>query len=432
MEERRTLGLQWRLVAVTAAAGALSSGLAVLGVWAAREFGFGGIEALAIGAAAGLAGGLVASVWSFRLARAIKHRLWNAGDLAGRIRRGDLSARLPVSDADEIGELETQLNEMAAYLEQAVGQLSRLAEQNRRLAEEAGRGAALEERARIARDLHDTVNQQLFVLSLRTAAVRKRVAAVAGSLPPGGDPASGPSGTAPGSVSPAAGSAVGGIAGGPGGAPGSAGAGSTEFATQLLGELATLEEMARAAHSQIRELILQLRPTTLEQHGLGPALAEYVKTVAEREGWEVESEIDQTIRLRGSQGEALFRVAQEALNNVSKHARAKRIRVSLTQGEDGEVRLLVADDGVGFDRRAGIRPTAVGLAGMRERMAAVGGRLQVRSAPGEGTEVLAILPPEPAGDGDSAANRPGAGDTAKPVPCAAAEAADKPVPERSG
>ena len=230
-----------------------------------------------------------------------------------------------MSDADEIGELETQLNEMAAYLEQAVGQLSRLAEQNRLLAEEAGRGAALEERARIARDLHDTVNQQLFVLSLRAAAVRKRVGAASGAAA-GGDGAG---------VEP-----------------------------QLVTELANLEELARTAHSQIRELILQLRPTTLEQHGLGPALAEYVKTVAERENWAVENEIDQALRLRGAEGEALFRVAQEALNNVAKHARASRIRVVLERADEGEIRLLVADDGVGFDRRAGIRPTAVGLAGM--------------------------------------------------------------------
>ncbi|MBY6277768.1 MAG: hypothetical protein CWE10_16490 [Symbiobacterium thermophilum] len=356
MEERRTLGLQWQLVAVTAAAGLLASGLAVFGVWVALQQGFGWNEALVAGVAAGVAGGLAAAAWSFQLARGIKRRLWNAGDLAARIRRGDLSARLPVSDADEIGELEMQLNEMAAYLEQAVGQLSRLAEQNRLLAEEAGRGAALEERARIARDLHDTVNQQLFVLSLRAAAVRKRVGAASGAAA-GGDGAG---------VEP-----------------------------QLVTELANLEELARAAHSQIRELILQLRPTTLEQHGLGPALAEYVKTVAERENWAVENEIDQALRLRGAEGEALFRVAQEALNNVAKHARASRIRVVLERAGEGEIRLLVADDGVGFDRRAGIRPTAVGLAGMHERMAALGGSIQVRSAPGEGTEVLAVLPPSP-------------------------------------
>gem|GEM_PF-714174 len=362
--------MQWRLVAVTLAAGALSSGLAVLGFWVAGEYGLGQEDALLVGAITGLAGGLVASVWSFRLARRIKYRLWNAGDLAARIRRGDLSARLPVGEVDELGDLETQLNEMAAYLEQAVGDLSRLAEQNRLLAEEAGRGAALEERARLARDLHDTVNQQLFVLSLRAAAVRKRVSRELSGT--GGVPAA------------ADGPAAGGSAGGE---PGS----SKSYLASLPEELAALEELARAAHSQTRELILQLRPTTLEQQGLGPALAEYVRTAATREGWEVEKEIDPTLRLRGPEGEALFRVAQEALNNAAKHARASCIRVAL-QRVDGEIQLMVADDGVGFDRNLGIRPTAVGLVGMRERMVALGGSLRVRSAPGQGTEVAAILP----------------------------------------
>lgn len=396
MEERRSIGMQWRLSAINLAAGLLSSILAATGVWAATAYGLPLQRALLAGVGTGLVGGLIASVWGFRLAREIKHRLWNAGDLAMRISRGDLSARLPVVELDELGELEAQLNQMAAYLEQAVGQLSRLAEQNRLLAEEAGRGAALEERARIARDLHDTVNQQLFVLSLRAAAARKR--AVAATVR--GD-AVGGSGAGAGSGGDAAG---GGGAGAGSGGGGSGGAAGVDPA--LASELAALEELARTAHSQIRELILQLRPTTLEQQGLGPALAEYVKRVAERESWAVEDEIDQALRLRGPQGEALFRVAQEALNNIAKHARAKRVRVVLERGDDGEVRLLLADDGVGFDKRAGIRPTAVGLLGMRERMSALGGRLQVRSAPGEGTEVLAILPAaRPEGEGGTGEQR---------------------------
>ena len=101
MEERRNLGLQWRLVALTVIAGLVSSGLAVLGVWVAGEQGYGWHDALLVGGAAGFAGGLVASFWSFREARRIKHRLWNAGDLAVRIRRGDLSARLPVAEPED-------------------------------------------------------------------------------------------------------------------------------------------------------------------------------------------------------------------------------------------------------------------------------------------------------------------------------------------
>lgn len=356
MMPKQVLGLQWRLSAIYLAAGLLSTLLVGLGFLAGTAYGLEPAQALGLGLGAGLLGGLAASVWGFRLARQMKHRLWDAGDLALRIGRGDLGARLVVGEPDEIGQLEAQLNQMADHLEQAVGQLSRLAEQNRLLAEEAGRGAALEERARIARDLHDTVNQQLFVLSLRTAALRRRVEKAERERAAAG-----------------------------------AEAAEAEATGALLAELAALEELARGAHSQTRELILQLRPTTLEQQGLGPALQEYVRTAAAREGWQVEGEIDTTVRLRGGQGEALFRVAQEALNNAAKHAKASRITVSLEQTSES-VRLRVADDGVGFDPRKGVRPTAVGLVGMQERISALGGQLRIRSAIGQGTEIAVTLP----------------------------------------
>jgi signal transduction histidine kinase len=268
--------------------------------------------------------------------------------MATRIARGDFTTRLPVETQDEIGWLEERLNEMAEHLTTAVGDLRELAEQNRMLAEEAGRGAALEERTRLARDLHDTVNQQLFVLAMRAAAARKRVEQL------GGD------------------------------------------AAALAPELLMLEELSRQAHGEARQLILQLRPTTLEQHGLGAALSEYIKTVRAKEGWEIVAAIDQDVRLPGGEGENLFRVAQEALNNISKHAEAHTVRVALTRTEEG-VTLTVGDDGAGFDMKAGVRPTAVGLVGMQERVEAMGGSLRVSSAPGEGTDVTVLLRVSPEG-----------------------------------
>lgn len=343
MSQERFLGLQWRLVAIYLAASLLSTGVVALGYYVATSLGLAPTPALGVGIGAGLAVGLLSAGIGFSMARSMKLRLWDAGDMALRIARGDFSARLTVGRPDEVGLLEEQLNEMAGYLEQAVGQLSRLAEQNRRLAEEAGRGASLEERARLARDLHDTVNQQLFVLSLRAAAARKRLEKI------GGD----------GAV--------------------------------MVEELTALEGLAREAHSQTRDLILQLRPTTLEQQGLGPALEEYARAAAGRESWSIETAIDPAVRLAGGAGEALFRIAQEALNNIAKHARASRIRLEL-QHEAGLIHLKVADDGIGFDRKAGVRPTSVGLVGMQERITALGGQIRIRSAPGEGTEVSVTLP----------------------------------------
>lgn len=345
MNQERTLGLQWRLGIVYLAVSLLSA-IAVVGVYfLAASMGMKPVTGMVAGAVAGAITGVVGSAVGILEARTIKLRLWEAGDMAMRIAGGDLTARVTVGQVDEMGLLEEQLNQMASHLETAVGEMQRLAEQNRRLAEEAGRGAALEERARLARDLHDTVNQQLFVLTLRSAAARRKLQQMGGE------------------------------------------------AGALAPELALLEEMARQAHGQARELIMQLRPTTLEQQGIGPALAEYVKAASLREGWELSDSIDLSIRLGGERGEGLFRVAQEALNNVSKHARARSLTVQLTQGPDS-VRLRISDDGQGFDPRSARRPTAVGLMGMQERIAALGGKLKLESAPGQGTVVLVSMPLE--------------------------------------
>lgn len=341
---RGSLGLQWKLAAVLLAVSVLGTGLVAVGYFGGIATGLRPTVALTVGVVAGLLAGLVGSAYGFWIARRMKLRLWEAGDMAGRIARGDFRMRLPVDYPDEIGVLEEQMNSMAAELETAVTSLNRLAEQNRSLAQDAGRGAALEERARLARDLHDTVNQQLFVLAMRTAAARKRLERIGG-----------------------------------------------ETAEQLVPELAALEELARGAHSETRGLILQLRPTTLEQQGLGPALAEYVKAAAAKEGWELELAVDPTVRLGGEPAENLFRVAQETLNNVAKHAGAHTVWVTLARTVDG-LSLRMRDDGRGFDPRAGVRPTAVGLVGMQERVCAMGGSLRVRSAPGEGTEIAVTLP----------------------------------------
>lgn len=345
---RGTLGLQWKLAVNFLAVSFLGTGLVAAGYQLGTAFGLSPTAALAVGAAAGLAAGLVGSAYGFMVARRMKLRLWEAGDMAGRIARGDFRVRLPAELPDEIGLLEQQMNQMARELETAVAHLSRLAEQNRALAEEAGRGAALEERARLARDLHDTVNQQLFVLAMRTAAARKR-------LEKGGD------------------------------------------AAALVPELSALEELARQAHTETRGLILQLRPTTLEQQGLGPALAEYVKAAAAKEGWEAEMAIDPGVRVGGQWAADLFRVAQEALNNISKHAGAATVWVALSRDDQGLL-LRIRDDGHGFDTRAGVRPTSVGLMGMQERVGAAGGTLRVKSAPGEGTEISVTLPLPEGGD----------------------------------
>ncbi len=346
MSEERSFGLQWRLAVIYLLVGAGSSLAALAAYRAGTYLGLSNLSSLGLGFAAGFLAGLCGAVAGSLIARSVKLRLWEAGQMAGRIAGGDYQARLKTGPDDEVGWLEEQLNRMAAQLEAAVNSLRDLAEQNRRLGEEAGRGAALEERMRLARDLHDTVNQQLFVLAMRTAAIRRRLEQA------GTEPA------------------------------------------ELLSEMNTQEDLARQAHSQIRELILQLRPVTLEKEGLGVALDEYLNNSAERENWIITRHIDPAVRFEEMIEESLFRIAQEALNNISKHASAKRVKVTLAVEEE-TLKLEIVDDGIGFDLNSAARPTAVGLSGVHERAKAVGGRLNIESSPGRGT-TLAVLVPLPA------------------------------------
>lgn len=345
MSQVRSFGLQWRLAVIFLAVGTGSSVTALVAYRAGIYLELSLSSSFGLGLGAGLLVGVAGAVLGSLITRSVKLRLWEAGRMAGRIARGDYQARLEIGPEDEVGWLEDQLNQMAGQLETAVDSLRELAEQNRRLGEEAGRGAALEERMRLARDLHDTVNQQLFVLAMRAAAIKRRL-------------------------------------------------GQGEVKEVFLEpELNDLEELARQTHNQIRELIMQIRPVTLDSEGLGAALKEYLKNVAAQEGWNVTDHIELSVRPGDLVGESLFRIAQEALNNVSKHASARHVEVSL-ETNDQNIRLRILDDGFGFDPMSKIRPTSVGLSGIRERAAVIGGRVVLNSAPGRGTELTVLVPLE--------------------------------------
>lgn len=209
---------------------------------------------------------------------------------------------------------------------------------NARVHAQAGGKAALEERQKLARELHDSVSQAIYgiVLGVRTAQTQL-----------GRDPAQVPA--------------------------------ALEFVMNL----------AEAAIAEMRSLIFELRPESLQQEGLVVALSKQVAAVRARHGLEVQPEFCDEPALSLEAKEALYRVAQEALHNTVKHARARRVRLRLRQ-EGAEVGLLVTDDGVGFDP-ARPHPGHLGLVSMRERLERLGGRLSLESAPGQGTRVEATL-----------------------------------------
>jgi signal transduction histidine kinase len=165
-------------------------------------------------------------------------------------------------------------------------------------------------------------------------------------------------------------------------------------------EIEELAELAQANIQDIRRLIQDLRPAALDELGLMSTLREYVARYEEEHGLEVTLTLPALSEAEGPEGDerlpapletALFRVVQEALANVARHAQARRVEVAMTHDREG-VTLRVADDGRGFDPVAPRPGTHLGLWSMRERVEQLGGRFEVESAPGAGTTVRATIP----------------------------------------
>jgi signal transduction histidine kinase len=144
------------------------------------------------------------------------------------------------------------------------------------------------------------------------------------------------------------------------------------------------------ALQDVRALAVELRPSALDDFGLGPALERLTQTFAERSGIETSVEAWIEGRLPAEVETTLYRVVQEAFSNVVKHAEATRVSVVLAR-RDGEVVATIDDDGRGF-HEADVREDALGLVGMRERLALLGGRLTIESSPGGGTTIAAQVP----------------------------------------
>ena len=157
------------------------------------------------------------------------------------------------------------------------------------------------------------------------------------------------------------------------------------------GALAELREQVVSALQDVRRLAVELRPAVLDDFGLVPALERLTDAFAEQTGIRVDfrSALGET-RPTSEVETALYRVVQESLTNIVKHAAARSVSVSLARRESG-VAAVIEDDGAGFDPRA-VREDGVGLLGMRERLALLDGRLEVESRPGAGTTIVAEVP----------------------------------------
>jgi signal transduction histidine kinase len=211
--------------------------------------------------------------------------------------------------------------------------------ENARLYEQAQQLAALQERQKLARELHDSVSQALYSIALGARTARTQLDR---------DPA------------------------------------------KVVEPLDYVLSLAQAALAEMRALIFELRPESLEQNGLVAVLTRQADSLRVRHRIEVSTQLGDEPAGALEVKQAVYRIAQEALHNVVKHARAAHVEVSLAC-RDGWLRLDIQDDGAGFDA-GGDFPGHLGLRSMRERATQLGGTLLIDSAPGHGTRVVAKVP----------------------------------------
>jgi signal transduction histidine kinase len=303
---------------------------------------------------AGLASA-AAAVWATRL---LTRRLAALADAAQAVRCGARRALTVPAGADEVSHIGAALAETIEHLQQEKQALAtlnveldaRVAERTARigrLADAARHAAVTRERLRLARDLHDTLAHSLMALLTQIRLVRKLRVRL--------------------------------------------------DAAELDTELGRAEAVAATGLTEARAAITQMRHNSVREAGLGPALQELLARFSGRSGVVASLHADpQTAGLADERAETVFRIVEEALHNVERHARAHTVRVRMgmigpamngTPGSEERVCVEIVDDGVGFDPTAP-RPGHYGLRGIQEQAALIGAQLGVHSRPGEGARIV--------------------------------------------
>ncbi|HET6701829.1 MAG TPA: sensor histidine kinase, partial [Gemmatimonadaceae bacterium] len=169
--------------------------------------------------------------------------------------------------------------------------------------------------------------------------------------------------------------------------------GLSDAPPEAVGQLQEAQSIARRLLEETRRLILDLRPMALEDLGLVPAIRWYAESHLQEEDVTTAIELDRpALRLAPHLEVALFRIAQEAINNIARHAEARRATIRL-DFSDKAVRLTVTDDGRGFDvERALASGGSIGLIGLQERARLLSGRMDIRSQAGRGTQLTVEVP----------------------------------------
>lgn len=278
-------------------------------------------------------------VISYRFGQRTQRKLDQLQVVMKQASAGNWDIRLPEVERDAFSGVHRDFNVMLGQLEARLKLLQQLGERD--IMEEASshEAAVLEERRRLARDLHDTVSQQLFALHMSASALPKLLERDA------------------------------------------------EHAQKVMEQLIA---MSSTAQRQMRGLIAQLRPMELQGRTLEEALERWFPDYCRQNGLQGTLEIQIGGILSDAKEHQLFLIIQEAMANVVKHAEAKSVRLYLGE-TDRQISLVIEDNGSGF-RGEQVRAGAYGLSTMRERAQKLGGEAEIVTKPGSGTRVRVWFP----------------------------------------
>jgi len=271
-----------------------------------------------------VAAGLVGLYFGYLTAKGMVKRLQHASEVTDAWSQGDFSEFIDDPVPDEIGDLGQRLNRMALQLKNLLKRREEI--------------AVLEERNRLARDLHDSAKQQALAASFQI-------------------------GTA-----------------------------LTLFdrdSTNARGHLEEAERLVDSVREELTDLITELRPQDLEGKTISQILSEYAVDWSHQHEIELEQDLRADPSLSIGCKQTLLRILQEALANIARHSAATQVSISL-QAQGGEVTLMIGDNGRGF--APGEVTHGVGLHSMRERAQSLGGSLNLDSTPGEGTSITVRIP----------------------------------------
>ncbi len=283
-----------------------------------------------------VSGGIIFGYWQ---SGNVRRRLDRIRDSMLLLEKGNLSRAVPYMGEDEVGRLADQLGRMSKKWEEQVSSLQRLSTHNAELAGKARFTAIIEERQRLARELHDAVSQQLFAISMTATALGRTM---------------------------------------------------DKDYDKAKHQVALIEEMSSVAQSEMRALLLHLRPVHLEGKKLSVALGELVRELQEKVPLDITSELDHELILSKGIEDHLFRIVQEAFSNSLRHSKGTKLQLTLKRISDVVV-LSIRDNGIGFD--VGLKKqTSYGLTTMQERVTELGGSINIISALNKGTRIDIRIP----------------------------------------